>query len=125
MHARRSRIWTALGALMLVASIGACASTGEGAEGETTLIVENDLIASSALTVYAVPEVGSRSLIGTVAAGETKTLRFTPFGAGTQYQFMAETTAGGDLVSHPISFSPGATLRWNIDANIVNVVESG
>lgn len=114
----------ALVLMLLVAATAACASTADGGERSTVVVVENDLVPSYALTIYAIPDAGSRRLVGHVDPRETATLRFNPFGTG-QYRFVAETTAGDEIVSNPITFSPGATLRWDLNANIVTVTDSG
>ena len=108
--------------LVLVAvGVAACASTSAGGEGSTTLVVNNDLIPPSVLTIYAVPETGIRTRVGTVASSETVSLNFNPSGAGLQYRFLAETVGGNDIVSNPVTFSRGATIRWDLSANIATV----
>lgn len=124
MKARLGIAARALALMLLVTATAACASTAEGGEGSTVVVVQNDLMPSYALSIYAVPDVGSRRLVGHVDPRETATLRFNPFGTG-QYRFVAETTAGNEIVSNPISFSPGATLRWDLNANIIRVTDSG
>lgn len=113
--------------LLTVAGIAACATGGTGAagEGSTLLRVENDLIPSTSLTVYAIPEVGARTRVGVVNPGATATLRFNPLAAGGQYRFVAETTAGGEIVSNPVIFSPGATIEWSLNSNIAVVSDPG
>ena len=89
------------------------------------LRVENNLIPPTSLSVYAVPEVGSRSLVGAVEPGATATLRFNPMAGTGQFRFVAETTAGNEIASNPVTISPGATVRWDVSANIATVVEPG
>lgn len=108
---------------LLLLGLGACASAGAGAAtgGDTMLVVENNLAVPTTLTVYAVPEVGTRTLVGTVTSGANATLRFDPIGAGGRYRFVAETTSGNEIVSNPVTFSAGATVRWNLSANLASV----
>lgn len=120
MNTRLRTIVKALALMVPLAAAGGCATTGEAGEGSTVVIVQNDMVPSYALSIYAVPEVGSRRLVGHVDPRETATLRFNPLGSG-QYRFVAETTAGSEIVSNPISFSPGATIRWDLNANIATV----
>ena len=109
-------------AALFGAGLSACASMGGGgAEGNTTLVVENTLAPSTSLTIYALPEVGSRSMVGLVDPQETARLTFNSMSAGT-YRFMARTTSGQELVSHPITVSPGQTIEWDVRANIVRVL---
>ncbi len=109
--------------LTLGVSLSACASGGMGGGGEGSVAVEvrNNLIPPTSLSVYAVPDIGSRQLVGVVQPGATRTLRFNPLGSGGQYQFMAETTEGRDIVSNPLTISIGATITWDVNANLATV----
>jgi heme/copper-type cytochrome/quinol oxidase subunit 2 len=126
-----TRLWlrSVCGLLLLLAvtGLGACASGGMGAggAGNTVLRVENNLIPATSLSIYAVPEVGTRTLVGVVDPSSTATLRFNASAAGGQYRFVAETTAGNEIASNPITVSSGATIRWDLTANIATVVDSG
>lgn len=121
---RLMRRATATLAVLLGVVLAACATgggMGAGGEGSTALEVRNNLIPPTSLSVYAVPDVGSRQLIGVVQPGSTRTLRFDPVGAGGQFRFMAETTEGRDIVSNPLTFSSGATITWDVNANLATV----
>jgi hypothetical protein len=123
----RGWMGNALPLVFLVLGLGGCAGVGAGAGdgaasgGGTMLVVENNLAMPSSLTVYAVPEIGTRTLVGTVTSSANATLRFDPIGAGGQYRFVAQTTRGNELISNPVTFSPGATIRWNLAANRASV----
>ena len=110
-------------ALLLAAGVGGCASAGTGSGGDTAIVVENNLVPSSAMSVYALPDQGGRRLIGSVSPGETRTLRFDVFGVGGQYRFVARTTGGSDLVSNPVTIEAGDTVRWSLASNIATVDE--
>lgn len=121
----RGWIGRAVAMVLLLLGLGACASAGAGAGGGagggTMLVVENNLAVPTTLTVYAVPEVGTRTLVGTVTSGANATLRFDPIGAAGRYRFVAETTGGNEIVSNPVTLSRGATIRWNLSANLASV----
>jgi hypothetical protein len=111
--------------LGMVVALGACASGGAtsgGGQGGTALEVRNNLIPPTSVSVYADPEIGSRRLVGVVQPGATRVLRFDPTAASGQYNFVAETTSGQELVSNPITFSSGASLRWDLSSNLVTVI---
>lgn len=100
--------------------IAACATGGSaaGTEGGTALEVQNNLIPPTALSVYLVPEFGSRRLIGQVQPGRSRVIRFNPLGSGGQFRFAAETTFGREIVSNPVSVELGDSIRWDLSANI-------
>lgn len=105
--------------------LGACATggAGTGEEGSTAVQVQNNLIPPTSLTIYVVPDIGSRRLIGTVQPGATRVLRWDPTTASGQFQFAAQTTAGREIVSNPVSLSRGATVRWDLTANLAVVTD--
>jgi heme/copper-type cytochrome/quinol oxidase subunit 2 len=105
-------------AMILVAFVAACASRGGTGEGSTTVQVENNVIPSTLVTVWAVPEIGTRVRLGDVLPGQTKALSFNATVAG-QYRLLARTTSGAELVSNPIFIGSGDTLVWDMSANIV------
>lgn len=128
MNAReRYRIGGALLTIFALLGLGSCAAAGTagGGEGDTVVVVENNLIPATSLSVYAVPDAGVRRLVGIVNPSATATLRFNPTATAGQYRLLAETTAGAELVSNPITFSPGATIEWDVSANIARVVNPG
>lgn len=112
--------------LAMLTALGGCASgsgaAGASGQGSTALEVRNTLIPPTSVSVYAVPEIGSRRLVGVVQPGATRVLRFDPTTTSGQYNFVAETTSGQELVSNPISFSSGASLRWDLSSNLVTQI---
>lgn len=109
------------GALLLAGC--AAGAMGTGAQGSTALEVQNNLIPPTSLTIHIVPDIGSRRLVGTVQPGATRVVRFDPPSASGQYQFVAETTFGREIVSNPVSFRSGATVRWDLSANLAVVTD--
>jgi hypothetical protein len=109
---------------MAIFLLAACAVPGgprTGSGDMATLIVENDLVPSVSLTIYAVSMVGGgRTRVGSVNPASTATLRFRPPGGG-QHRFIADVTLGGEIVSNIVSFLPGETIEWNVRTNIASV----
>lgn len=102
--------------------LAACASTGGGGGGpEIAVRVQNDLIPSAGLTVYAVPRAGGRRLLGSVSPSSTSTLTFNPVGDTGEYIFLAETTGGARISSNPLLISAPATVLWALSSNIATV----
>lgn len=103
--------------------LGACATAG-GAGGEETVVdieVENTLSPPVSVTIWIVPELDPRELLGTVGPGEAEAFSYTA-GAAGRYRLVAETTAGGDLLSRRFAI-PGdvETVSWNMSTNTVHV----
>ena len=116
-------------AIGLGLSLTACASATAGGaagvegEGEVAVLVENNLIPPTSLTVYAVEENGGRRLIGTVDPSETATLSFDPTAVAGRYYFAAETTEGTDIASNPLTLANVQRVRWDLQSNIATVVQ--
>lgn len=123
----RIRTWRkSVAAVFLVlgtAGLGACAPGAAGAGGgNTTVRVENNLIPPTSLTVSAVPSGGTRRVLGSVSPNATATLRFNAVRAADQYRLVAQAASGAEIVSNPVTFSPGATVQWDLRSNVAKVV---
>ena len=106
-------------ALVLV-SAGGCATGGSGRGlGSPTLVVDNDVTPPTAVTVYVVDEFDNRRLLGNVSPLEQRGLSVTPNSTG-QYQLMARTTAGFEVVSRRFTLLAGETAEWRLSTNVVD-----
>ena len=126
---RKLRILPALAlALSLTSACGASASgggsvgRGDGSDPgpssrEVGIVVENNLMPSTAVTVYAVATQGSRRLLGTVPPGTTRRLRFQASTLLERYRFVASLGLNRDIASNPLPLSGGETVRWQLNTN--------
>ena len=111
----------AWGAALLLA-VGGCASTGGPAVGGGTFVeVENNLLPPTAVSVSAVPEMGTPRVIGSVSPSQTEALSFNAPAATAQYQFVAETTSGREIVSNPLTVPQGSTVVWDLSSNVATI----
>jgi len=122
---RKLRIFPAL-ALALALTSACAGSSGSVTNGasdpgpssrEVSIIVENNLLPSTAVTVHAIGTQGSRRLLGTVPPGTTRRLRF---GAGTileRYRFVASVGMSREITSNPLPLDGGETVRWHLNTN--------
>ncbi|MEX1184560.1 MAG: hypothetical protein WEF86_15220 [Gemmatimonadota bacterium] len=121
----RSVATTAL--LLSLALLPGCASTEEG-EAAGTLVevgVNNNLVPSTTVTIYAVQEGGQRSLLGTVMSGVRDTFRFRPMVSSGTHRLVADPPGPGDvLTSRPIVLpvSGSAVIEWNLMNNDLSIV---
>ena len=105
-------------------ALDACASGGRtaGEESDATfVVVENNLTIPSSLTIYAQPQVGVRTRVGSVRPNTTTRLRFSPI-SGQQYRFIARTNSGAELASNPVTVIRGQSVQWNVHANIATAL---
>lgn len=103
-------------------ALGACATTGGAGERHTVSIhVENTLSPPASLTLWIVPELDTRQVLGTVAPGGEQAFSYT-VGVAGRYQLLAETSGGPNVVSRRFSI-PGdtETVSWNLSTNTVHL----
>lgn len=123
--ARRRHATSAVAALAL--ALSACAS-GSGASTDDAsaidVVVDNNLVPSTQVTVWAIPETGTQIRLGNVAPGQQGTLRYTPRTNALSYRLRAQTTAGRDIFSNPINLVGANQVSWNLQTNIAIVADA-
>lgn len=102
-------------------SNGPTVGTPEPAADQVTVLVNNDLIPPTTLSVWAAPERGARQLLGNATPSSTVTLAFVPTVASSSYRLVARTTAGHDIQSNPVVLAAGDSAVWSVQANTVTV----
>lgn len=114
--------WVLLPVVLLLA--GACA-TGRKAPvvGADALLVTvvNNLAPRTSLTVRITADPGTRMLLGSVSPGATRTFRLNPLMPSGDYQLVAETAEGREIVSREFNVLPGDEVMWSVRTNTVDV----
>ncbi len=110
-------------ALIAIFLIGGCASTGENSGvADVQVEVVNDLIPPTSLSIWVVPSIGGRDMLGSVPPGATRTLGYNMVTASGEYRLQGETTAGDEIWSNPFILSESdATVVWDLSANSIVV----
>jgi len=122
---RKLRIFPALALALSLASActGSSGSVTNGASDpgpsarEVSIMVENNLQPSTAVTVHAIGTQGSRRLLGTVPPSTTRRLRFGASTVLERYRFVASVGIGREITSNPLPLSGGETVRWQLNTN--------
>jgi hypothetical protein len=113
-------------AAVLVMLAGACSWFRPGPAGEAippdpdaiTIIVQNNVMPPTLVTVYIIEEGGTSTRLGEVSGASTE--RFTPRIPPTgRAQLYARSSDGGERVSNFVSLRPAQTLEWDLFTNIV------
>ena len=110
-------------ALFFVGCATGASRSSASAEGGIALEVRNNLIPPVSLSIYAVPEFGSRRLVGQVQPGATRVLRFDPSITAGQVRFAAEAGFNRTIQSNPVTVARGDSVRWDVNANIAVVMD--
>jgi hypothetical protein len=105
---------------------GACSWFRPGAAGEPmpadpnaiTIVVQNNVMPPTAITVYIIEEGGTSTRLGQVSGASTErfTPRIPPTGRARLY---ARSSDGGERTSNFVSLRPSQTLEWDLFTNIV------
>jgi hypothetical protein len=102
--------------------LAACA-TGRGKfRGEPVAVeVRNDLRPDQSVTVRVENGRGLRRVLGSVPAGQTRTLFFSETLLAGTFQLMAERPDGSRVTSSGFTLSPDALVVWHLQTNVVGV----
>lgn len=117
---QRCVVGSLIGAVGLASA--ACASGGRERDSgaEVVILVENNLVPGRTVTLLAAPEGRPRTVLGSVAPGETGTFSLRTRLIPHRYRLIAELSNSARLVSRLIQIvSDGATIRWNLELNMV------
>lgn len=118
---------------LAIASSGAsaCASGGSATAGDTQgaaggdqvrIVIDNDMIPLSNITVYIVPESGGRRRLGTVAGGQRSTFRYSPTSRTLQFTLLAEVVGENDRSSETFNLVNVTGIEWALSRSNVRLV---
>jgi PBP1b-binding outer membrane lipoprotein LpoB len=108
-----------LATALLVAS---CASTPNGPQAVVDVHIDNNMIPSSMITVYFVPEAGIERMIGTVVPSTRKVLQYKGLQPVGEYRLVARGVNNSNVVSSVIVMDNVAALEWSLATNLLQVV---
>lgn len=114
---------------LLLAAACATGRAGDGAgRSEEGYLVEvrNDLIPPTYVTVRVVSGAeGSRTLLGSVSPGQTRSFEFSGYALSGGYRLVAELSDGSDVVSRTFTLAtmPPDTrlITWRLRSNSLDV----
>lgn len=109
-------------AATICVALAACAGSGAGGTGEPqpggsgiTIEVNNDMVPPSSITVFMVPETGSRRRLGSVAPGGRERFSYVPVAQGLDHRLRAEASGGDNAETNPFILSSDVTrVQWNV-----------
>ncbi len=120
-----ARKWSLLPVLVLALLSFGCFGllSGGGEKGQTSFIVYNDV--QPAATVTVVLRRGDKDVatLGTVPAGEERTLTYATSKLDDSFRLVAQQTSGASSVSRQFSLFDGAQVRWQIRVNNLSVFQ--
>ena len=120
-------------AFLVLASFGvsACASGGGGGGGEAEapasgdqvrVVVDNDMIPPSNITVYMVPESGARRRLGTISGSQRSTFRYSPTMRTMNFRLVAEVVGENDRRSEEFNLVNVTGIEWALSRSTVRLV---
>lgn len=109
-------------------ALAACSSAGGGG-GETgmpsaggngvAIQVMNDVVPPTSVTVWIVPETGSRRRLGTISPNGQQTFNFNPTLTSMEHRLVAEATGGDDRSSNPFILEGVQSVQWSVSTVVV------
>lgn len=113
-------------ALLLLAACAAGAARGGPVRArEVVFEIHNDFNPPRALTVRLVAQTGTRTILGSVSPGQTRSLRFEDSAYHGLYRLVAEGGPRGEVTSTTFSLSPGTRIVWSVQNNTIRIPDSG
>ena len=106
-------------------SSGAAAEAPQGNANTVTIQVTNDMIPPTQITVWIVPETGSRRRLGSVEPSRQASFPFSPAIRSMDHRLVAEPTGGNDVTTTPFTLDGVSAVRWTTSSTVVNVVRGG
>lgn len=119
--------WQSAAVCVLLLTAGCASSGSTAAEADAAdpnavaITVVNDLVPPATITIYAVPETGSRRRLGTVTPNGRQTFTFSPVDVAGEYRLVAEHVGGGSTSSNPVVLSGVSTLNWSLSSPAVRI----
>jgi hypothetical protein len=112
--------------------ITACASGGGGGETQTqapaqptgntiSIRVTNDIVPPTSITVWMVPEQGSRRRLGTLEPNGQGTYTFSPGIRSMEHRLTAEKTGGGSASTNPFTLEGVTGVRWAASSTVATL----
>jgi hypothetical protein len=124
--------WSSVAAALGVAGslvLGACATSPRAAAPNAQVVaqnkvqvrVQNNLVPSTGVTVWVVPETGAKQLLGNLNPSASGTFSF-PATNTAQFVLVARTTGGMEIRSRAFSIASGSdVVTWDMYSNSVSV----
>ena len=111
-------------ALLLASACTTTKTSSEMARQLVPVIVDNDLVNRSDVTVRMMASDGSSSLLGGASPGSTGEYTFSDRVFAGQYHLEAETGDGRTIRSRDFTLFPGAAVLWELNRNDLQVVSA-
>lgn len=119
-------------AFVLLASFGASAcAAGGGAGGDgaaapsgdqVRIVIDNDMIPPSNITVYMVPESGGRRRLGTVPGSQRVNFNYSPTARSLNFTLVAEVVGENDRRSETFNLVNVTGIEWALSRSNVRLV---
>ena len=99
-------------------------AAGSGATGGITVTVTNAVVPPAAITLWMVPQTGSRRRLGTIQPNQQGTFTFAPTVPAIEHTLQAEHVGGGQTTSNPFVLSGVTRVTWQTSSPVVNLGRS-
>jgi hypothetical protein len=109
--------------------LAACSSAGGGSGGGgapggsgVAIEVTNDVVPPTTVTVWIVPETGSRRRLGTISPNGVQTFNFNPGIRSMEHHLVAEVSGGSDQGSNPFVLEGVQSVRWSVSSVVIRTI---
>lgn len=92
-----------------------------GPESTATLVVRNDVDPPTSYTIELRRMGGDTETLGSISAGEERTLSFSSDKLQGTYQLVARQSSGAAVTSREFTLFEDARVEWQVRSNVVTV----
>lgn len=128
MRGKTRPVRTSMLVLLLAVGAAACSSSSQTGADTTpsagqgvAFQVTNDLVPPTSITVWLVPETGSRRRLGTLDPNGAQTFTYSPGDRSMDFRLQVEATDGRNVSSQPFTLQGATSVRWGPSSTVATV----
>jgi hypothetical protein len=94
-----------------------------GPEYTATVVVRNDVDPPTVMTIVLRQDGNDRETLGSIEAGQERSLSYTSRNLQGSYQLIARQSSGAAMTSREFTLFDGARVHWQIRSNTLTVTQ--
>jgi hypothetical protein len=100
-------------------STGGGTGSPAGGGGGIAVQVTNDVVPPTSITVWMVPETGSRRRLGTISPNGQDTFNYNPAIRSMEHRIVAQASGAQDRTSNPFVLEGVTSVQWSVSSVVV------
>lgn len=101
---------------------GEAAVVPDGGENRVSIAINNDIMPGTTVTVFIVPEVGSRRRLGSLGSITRRTFTYSVIDRSLDYRLVAEVDGARDRESLPFTLIGVTGVQWAVSTSNARLI---